>query len=513
MEKQVEYGIKYRVTIVGKDRYLLFPTRVVEGYTVDNVFIADEPLKVLNKKEDVDKAYFVVDDVLTKEQVKEKYRLNEEKADLINDYFNTIKNNLLVVETKEDKLERTNFNIQTMDLDSFKIVYQLISEEPLTEDMLTRLTDKEKDYLLEELRAYNAKFQQEEQALISSAEEIVKNKLDSVEDIIAKEDKAFARRLKHISYSGLKEYISERVVGHDEEISKIAKILYYNMTAKKDERIRSLLLVGPTGLGKSEIFRTAGKYLDIPMVEYSLSDLDIDKQGMLVVPMEDIIQELFDESKGSLKRAERGIVYLEDMDKITEKGLGLVNPLKSILSSFDAWDIDIEGMPNGVSFSTNRLNKVFAGEFEEILGHERIMGYLTENKQDLSLRERLIDKKYFTPEELSRIDEVIDYKFKDLDFETKKRILLESKQSLLFENRKRYKRQFKVDLDVNDDYVNAIFDNVGNSSYGMIRSINNKVNETLDKAEIALAESKDKKYKRLVLTRDTVENPNKFDLS
>ena len=513
MEKQVEYGIKYRVTIVGKDRYLLFPTRVVEGYTVDNIFIADEPLKLLNKKEDVDKASFIVDEVLTGEQVKEKYRLNEEKTNIVNEFFNSIKNNLLVVETKDNKIKRTNFNIQNMDLESFKIVYQLISEEPLTEDMLTRLTDREKEYLLEELRNYSEKFQQEEVARNSSAEEIVKNKMNSVEEALIKEDKDFVRRQRNISYSGLRDYIKERVVGHDEEISKIAKILYYNMTAKKNERIRSLLLVGPTGLGKSEIFRAAGSYLDIPMVEYNLSDLDIDKQGMLVVPMEDMIQELFDESKGSLKRAERGIIYLEDLDKITEVGLGLVNPLKSILSSFDEWDINIEGMPEGVSFSTDKLNKVFAGEFEEVLGPERKMGYLSEDKVNLSLRERLIEKKYFTPEELSRINEVIEYKFKDLDFETKKKILLESKQSLLLENKNRYKRQFKVDLDVKDDYVNAIFDNIGNNSYGMIRAINNRVNESLDKAEIALAESKSKKYKRLVLTRDTVENPNKFDLS
>ena len=513
MEKQVEYGIKYRITIVGKDRYLLFPTRIVEGYTVDNVFIADEPLKVLNKKEDVDKASFVVDEILTKEQVKEKYKISEEKTNIMSEYFNNIKDNLLVVETKNNKVERTNFNIQTMDLESFKIIYQLISEEQLTEDMIERLTDREKEYLLEELRNYSEKFQKEELARNTSAEEIVQSKMDSVEEAIIKEDKEFAKRQRTISYSGLKDYINERVVGHDEEISKIAKILYYNMTAKKNERIRSLLLVGPTGLGKSEIFRAAGNYLDIPMVEYNLSDLDIDKQGMLVVPMEDIIQELVDESRGSIKRAERGIIYLEDLDKITEIGLGLVNPVKNILSSFDAWNIDIDGLPTGVSFSTNKLNKVFAGEFEEVLGPERKMGYLPEGKENLSLREKLIEKKYFTPEELSRINEVIEYKFKDLDFETKKKILLESKLSLLLENKNRYKRQFKVDLDVKDDYVNAIFDNIGSNSYGMIRAINNKVNETLDKAEIALAENKGKKYKRLVLTRDTVENPNKFDLS
>ena len=513
MEKQVEYGIKYRVTAIGKDRYLLFPTRVVEGYTVDNVFISDEPLKVLHKKEDVDKCFFVVDDVLTEEQVKEKYNFSEENKDFANEYYKTIKDNLLIVETMDEGLEKLSFNIQSMDLEAFKIVFQLISREPVTEDVITRLTDREKEYLLEELRQYSEQFQQEEQLRNSSPDEIVQEKMKSIEEEVAKENKKFAKRLRDISYSGLKEYISERVVGHDEEISKIAKILYYNMTAKKNERIKSLLLVGPTGLGKSEIFRAAGNYLDVPMVEYNLTDIDIDKQGLLVVPMEEIVQELLDESKGSLKRAERGIIYLEDLDKITEVGLGLVNPLKNILSSFDAWDIDVDGMPPGTNFSTDKLNKVFAGEFEEVLGPERKMGYISNDKVDLTLREKLIDKKYFTPEELSRIDEVIEYKFKDLDFETKKRILLESKQSLLFENKKRYKRQFKVDLDVKDDYVDAIFDNIGASSYGMIRTINNKVNETLDKAEIALAENKDKKYKRLVLTKDTVENPNKFDLS
>ena len=154
----------------------------------------------------------------------------------------------------------------------------------------------------------------------------------------------------------------------------------------------------------------------------------------------------------------------------------------------------------------------FAKEvFGEITKADKKMGFgdIRVARSEKTLRELLIDKKYFTLEELSRINKVLEYK--DLDFETKRKILLESKLSLFLENKRRYKRQFGIDLIATEEYVNEIFDSMKKSEYGM-RTVNNRVDDSLDEAEIALVENEGKKYKKLVLTRDTVHDPSKFDL-
>ena len=76
----------------------------------------------------------------------------------------------------------------------------------------------------------------------------------------------------------------------------------------------------------------------------------------------------------------------------------------------------------------------------------------------------------------------------------------------------RYKRQFGVDLIASEDYIDAILDSISNSASGM-RSVNNFVKKSIDPAERELLENENKGYKKLVLTKETVDDPKKFDLT
>ena len=72
--------------------------------------------------------------------------------------------------------------------------------------------------------------------------------------------------------------------------------------------------------------------------------------------------------------------------------------------------------------------------------------------------------------------------------------------------------QFGIDLVITDDFIDSLFENIDRISNGM-RSLNNYVEEIIDDAEEAIIGNPNNHYKRLVLTRDTVDNSQEFDLS
>ena len=76
--------------------------------------------------------------------------------------------------------------------------------------------------------------------------------------------------------------------------------------------------------------------------------------------------------------------------------------------------------------------------------------------------------------------------------------------------KQRYKRQFGVDLIADDSYIEAIFAAIAEKR-DSIRILNNMVYASLDSAEYELCTA-NHRGKRLILTRDTVANPDNFTL-
>ena len=232
--------------------------------------------------------------------------------------------------------------------------------------------------------------------------------------------------------------------------------------------------------------------------------------------IEDVIIGLYEASGRDKKRAERGLVFLDEYDKVNSSELDIKTAVKQILLSFnDGSSIPIRDDNYDLTFNSKMTNKIYAGVFDKISQKERSLGFGVKNDEvvlgdDEDIRRKIIDKGYFTLEELSRITTILGYN--ELSRDTKKQILLNSKLSEFAKKRERYKRQFGVDLLATDDYIEAILDSISNSSTGM-RSVNNFVKRSIDTAEKGLLENERKGYKKLVLTKDTVSDPKKFDLS
>ena len=320
---------------------------------------------------------------------------------------------------------------------------------------------------------------------------------------------------KDISYVGLRNYIRERIYGHEREVDTFAQKLYMNYTALEGEQLDSILLVGPTGTGKTETVRAACEYLNIPWYEINASNLI--SQGIVGTSIEDVIIGLYERAGKDLKKAQRGLIFLDEFDKLNDTKNETKTDVKNILLTFTAGGTFPISMNNyNFTFDTTMTNKIYAGVFERITEKKNPMGFLP---SDLivpklgtaeEIREKIIEKKYLSQEELSRITTILGYD--ELTRETKRDILLTCTSSVYLKKRNRYGRQFDIDLVLDSQYIEALLDQQSRISTGM-RCINNSFNNTMDDVEKFILENEDKGYKKLVLTKDTVTDSSIFELS
>lgn len=263
----------------------------------------------------------------------------------------------------------------------------------------------------------------------------------------------------------------------------------------------NVLLIGPTGTGKTLLAQTLARFLDVPFVMADATTLT--EAGYVGEDVENIILNLYQASNNNLERTIKGIVYIDEIDKLARKngnssvsrdvsGEGVQQALLKLLEGTMA-NIQVRGnkrLPNQeyVQVDTTNILFICGGSFEglEKVIEERVgtrtVGFIksvgnTEAEREVTLQQ--VQSEDLTtfgliPEFIGRLP--VTATLEQLKAEDMVHILKEPKNSLVKQYQKLFKFE-KVKLSFTDDALRAIANEAVTRKAGArgLRSIMEKV--------------------------------------
>jgi len=524
-----EYGIIYHNIKLNDQTYLFIPITIVEGYSVGEDFFNEQIHKIALDSETIQSNEFVVDEIHRLEDLQFMYDDYELDCDFMRDFFlEDEKDYIIICEINGSKVTKRKIKFEEFKNGKEYEIYDFTHEKPvliLNNESLNSLLNCQ---TIEEVRTKIARYKTSLGSLTEDQAEYVTrvtvrdgavSEIDTnavvvestAPQIITHEEEQTAPDVDSaITISGLEAYLNERILGREEQIKGIATTLIMNYTASPEEDTESILILGPSGSGKTKTFEAASEYLDIP---YRIVDCaSLVPQGIVGTNLSDYLLDLLNSTNGDLAKASKGLIILDEFDKLSQK-----NPdfRESIINEFlkfsDGTDYIINRRNKSQTFNTRGLSRVHLGVFDFAIDTQHSIGFgqSIENTGTYDLS-RLTEGSGFDSQIIDRVSNHI-FVYESLSRELKRKIILESKYGLYLKKKQRYLRQFGVEFEMQIDYIDALLDKVTDSVESM-RQINSYIMRSLEIAQYEML-SHPTSYKKLILTRDTIDDPQKFILS
>ena len=339
----------------------------------------------------------------------------------------------------------------------------------------------------------------------------------------------------------IKKTLDDYVIGQ-EDAKKILSVAVYNhykrinyekVEKKEDVEIQksNILLLGPTGCGKTLLASTLAKILNVP---FAIADATtLTEAGYVGEDVENILLKLIQAADGDVSKAEKGIIYIDEIDKITRKsenpsitrdvsGEGVQQALLKIIEGTIS-SVPPQGgrkHPHQELIQINTANILFicGGAFEglekiiqERTGKKAIgFGSKIQSSKEVSkykVFEELLPQDLLKfgliPEFIGRLPVVAT--LKELDKEALKRILVEPKNALV----KQYKKLFEIDdvnLEFKDEAIGAIVDKAIERKTGA-RGLRSIIEEIM--TDIMFEIPSNPNIDKCIITENTVINGEK----
>jgi ATP-dependent Clp protease ATP-binding subunit ClpX len=121
----------------------------------------------------------------------------------------------------------------------------------------------------------------------------------------------------------IKQHLDQYVIGQDQakQVLSVAVVNHYKRINNQDKNTEiekaNILMLGPTGSGKTLLARTVARYLDVPFVIADATSLT--EAGYVGDDVESLISRLFAAADYDVARCQRGIVFVDEIDKIARK--------------------------------------------------------------------------------------------------------------------------------------------------------------------------------------------------
>ena len=322
---------------------------------------------------------------------------------------------------------------------------------------------------------------------------------------------------KEFNLAKLRKEVLSKIIAQDEAVNKVTTAIAVNYTSKDPKHKSHLLIIGPSGTGKTEMINIIADYLDVPYFKADATAYT--KEGYVGKSVQSILLGLLDAADGDIEKAQNGILIIDEIDKKSggDRGdVGGESVLHSLLKIMDRDVIEVNtNYYNSIDFDTSNLTIIFMGAFSRIYEKKRKskkkpIGFSTENKSIDSnnsiqiTKQDLIDDG-MTAEFMGRIDEVIPTK--EFTLEDLVAILYKSKNSPI-KREKQYFKDMNIDTTFSKSFYTAVAHSCLNAGTGA-RDLKREVHESLIDAYDEVLMNKGK-IKKLKFTGDTVKDSKKY---
>ncbi len=346
-------------------------------------------------------------------------------------------------------------------------------------------------------------------------------------EILHEEKRSFQRGLP--KPKEIKEYLDKYVIGQ-EEAKQALSVALYNHYKRIEKPIHkgveieksNILLLGPTGSGKTLLAKTLAKIINVP---FAIADATaLTEAGYVGEDVESILSRLLANANFDLELAQRGIVYIDEIDKIARKGEsatigrdvsgeGVQQGLLKILEGADVY-IPVKGSRKNSTAETVLMNTThilfvcggaFVGLVDREESEEKQAGFVTDKKEKerKKIGQKELVKYGMIPEFIGRIPMVVE--LTQLKKEDLIKILKEPKNAIT----RQYQALFEIDgieLEFEDDALEAIANEAIEKKIGA-RGLRSIIEEIMLPLQYEVPSLKD--AQKIIITKGVICDKNR----
>ena len=286
----------------------------------------------------------------------------------------------------------------------------------------------------------------------------------------------------------LKAQLDEYIIGqeHAKKVVSVAVYNHYKRLGNKDSLLNNvdieksnLLMIGPTGSGKTYLVKTLAKLLDVPLAITDATSLT--EAGYIGDDIESVVTKLLAAADNDVERAERGIIFIDEIDKIAKKknvhsrDVSGESVQQGLLKLLEGSDVEVPVGANSknamvplATVNTSNILFICGGAFPDLevtikerLNKQSSMGFNSDLKDKYDKDKNILEKVTvedlrtygMIPEFLGRMP--IIYTLQELNEEMLVRVLKEPRNAIL----KQYEQLLAMDevkLEFSDGALEAI---------------------------------------------------------